>query len=134
VEPLAVALTARACRAAGLQPKALGAEALERLRAYHWPGNVRELENVLVRAVILTGRQTVISSDALAFLAHGSSAQSFSFEQIIDCLSQEIISKRQPLAEVERALIRTILKHFDGKVLKAIEETGIPKHRFYKYR
>ena len=33
----------------------LTAEALQLLEDYHWPGNVRELENVIERAVVLTG-------------------------------------------------------------------------------
>ncbi len=34
-------------------------EALEALKNYSWPGNVRELENVMERAVILTGGSTI---------------------------------------------------------------------------
>ena len=33
----------------------LGEGAIDRLTAYHWPGNVRELENVVERAMILSG-------------------------------------------------------------------------------
>lgn len=33
----------------------LSAKALEQLVAYHWPGNVRELENMVERALILSG-------------------------------------------------------------------------------
>ncbi len=37
-------------------------EALERLLAYPWPGNVRELENVIERAVVLSGGETLTES------------------------------------------------------------------------
>ena len=39
---------------------ALSNEALALLRAARWPGNIRELQNVMERAVILAGEQTVI--------------------------------------------------------------------------
>jgi len=35
-------------------------EALSALSAYDWPGNVRELENVLERAAIMSGNQTIL--------------------------------------------------------------------------
>jgi DNA-binding NtrC family response regulator len=37
-------------------------EALDRLLAYPWPGNVRELENVIERAVVLSGGDTLTES------------------------------------------------------------------------
>ena len=36
-------------------------EAIEKLEAYQWPGNVRELENVLQRALVLSGGETITS-------------------------------------------------------------------------
>jgi formate hydrogenlyase transcriptional activator len=41
-------------RVAGLSPRALAT-----LEAYPWPGNVRELQNVVERAVILTGHEVL---------------------------------------------------------------------------
>jgi DNA-binding NtrC family response regulator len=38
-------------------------EAMERLAAYGWPGNVRELENVVERAVVLTGGPQIGAAD-----------------------------------------------------------------------
>jgi two-component system response regulator AtoC len=38
----------------------LSDEAAAQLQAYAWPGNVRELENVIERATILSGKQTVL--------------------------------------------------------------------------
>jgi len=35
-------------------------EAIDALTRYDWPGNVRELENVLERAAIISGNQTVL--------------------------------------------------------------------------
>jgi len=42
--------------------------ALDRLTAYHWPGNVRELENVVERALILSGGESLAFNDLQVLL------------------------------------------------------------------
>jgi len=53
VSALADHFLRQACRRARRAVPAVGAEALQLLRAYPWPGNVREMENELERAVAL---------------------------------------------------------------------------------
>lgn len=43
---------------AGVAPRALGPESMERLLAHPWPGNVRELENALERVFVLGAEST----------------------------------------------------------------------------
>ena len=43
----------------GLQRKQIDSGALERMKRYQWPGNVRELENVLQRALVLSGGKRI---------------------------------------------------------------------------
>ena len=59
IAPLARHLLARAARAAGRTPPVLSDEAAALLQAWSWPGNVRELDNVLQRALVLSGSATV---------------------------------------------------------------------------
>ena len=42
-------------------PKRLDASAVKTLKRHDWPGNIRELENVMERAVILTGDSPVLN-------------------------------------------------------------------------
>jgi DNA-binding NtrC family response regulator len=48
------------------RPLMLSPEAEEALLAHRWPGNVRELENVIERAVVMSGQETLMP-EAFAF-------------------------------------------------------------------
>ncbi|MGA9724456.1 MAG: sigma-54 dependent transcriptional regulator [Candidatus Binatus sp.] len=48
------------------RPLMLSPEAEEALHGYSWPGNVRELENVIERAVVMSGQETLMP-EAFAF-------------------------------------------------------------------
>jgi DNA-binding NtrC family response regulator len=48
------------------RPLNLSPQAEEALMAYSWPGNVRELENVIERAVVMSGQET-LTPEAFAF-------------------------------------------------------------------
>ncbi len=63
VGPLAEALLARMCSAAGTPPKTLTPEAIALLEQHDFPGNVRELENVLERSFALTEGNTIDAGD-----------------------------------------------------------------------
>ena len=54
IEALADALLDDIARRSGMPPKALSADALDRLAAHAWPGNIRELRNVLEQAALMT--------------------------------------------------------------------------------
>jgi PAS domain S-box-containing protein len=43
--------------------KIFNQEALKALMQYHWPGNVRELKNIVERAFIMSGEETITDSD-----------------------------------------------------------------------
>ncbi len=62
--PIAVSLLAK--HSGGFQkiPELTG-EAIEKLESYEWPGNVRELENVLQRALVLSGGEQILREHLL---------------------------------------------------------------------
>ena len=43
----------------------ISVDALAQLTAYQWPGNVRELDNVMQRAAIVCGGDTIEKSDLI---------------------------------------------------------------------
>lgn len=134
IPALAAALAVKASKQLNAPAKRIAPEALECLQAYSWPGNVRELENALMRALIVMGTKGTIEPSAFGFLALNGSARALTYEQLVSGLAQEIISRKLTLSEVEKSIVHSVLDHFDGKILKAIDQTSIPKHRFYKHR
>jgi two-component system response regulator PilR (NtrC family) len=63
---IAASILARLGAQAGSAPARLTAEALEELARYDFPGNIRELENILERAVALSGDRIDIADLRLA--------------------------------------------------------------------
>ncbi|HEX7116921.1 MAG TPA: sigma-54 dependent transcriptional regulator [Steroidobacter sp.] len=59
VLPLAMRLLSARCRPGDRIP-ALSADAAQKLLTYSWPGNVRELDNVMQRALILSGGPVIL--------------------------------------------------------------------------
>jgi transcriptional regulator with GAF, ATPase, and Fis domain len=49
---------------AGKRIRSVDKRTAQLLEAYHWPGNIRELQNVIQRAVILCGAQTLAVEEA----------------------------------------------------------------------
>ena len=59
IEPLADYFLEKHAAELGCAVPAISAAAKVCLDAYHWPGNVRELENMMERAIVLSGGKTI---------------------------------------------------------------------------
>jgi DNA-binding NtrC family response regulator len=57
---LARHFVAKICELEGIAPKEVYNETLEHLTRYAWPGNVRQLENIVEKAVVMSGRRGVL--------------------------------------------------------------------------
>ena len=66
IAPLAFGMLLRHASAPG-RPGWIGADALALLEAHPWPGNVRELENVIRRAILLSGAADTIGAEHILF-------------------------------------------------------------------
>jgi DNA-binding NtrC family response regulator len=89
-------------------------EAMKLLVGYHWPGNVRELENVIERAVILTGKNVIIPKD----LPPGVVNQQKTAEVVDD-------GNEPTLETLEKNYILKILDKYTWNQKKASEVLGI---------
>jgi len=95
------------------------------LSGYHWPGNVRELRNVLERAVILAGPES-ISEKHVQFSDTGAGTPAASPEWYLDSLLEE-----RSLEEIEEIIIRKAVKKTGGNKSKAAETLGITRRVLY---
>lgn len=87
--------------------------ALIHLQSYTWPGNVRELENILERAAILAGKQTILPQHLPADMTPvADSASNF-------LTPEQPFSIPQMTAQIERKLIVEALTVCQGNKAKA---------------
>ncbi len=89
-------------------------EALDYLLSYEWPGNVRELKNVIERAVILVeGREILPKHLPPEIINKERKKGGFELKDL------EIPEEGLPLEEVEKEVIKKVLKKVEGNLSKA---------------
>jgi DNA-binding NtrC family response regulator len=124
IATLATDMLAWLGRDRGRRTVALSEPAMRSLQAYAWPGNVRELRNVLERAVLLAGSDTLqpadLHFDAVASAVTSATAKSPAFDGNLT------------LAEVERRHIENVLREVGGKVADAATRLGVPRSTLYQ--
>jgi DNA-binding NtrC family response regulator len=87
--------------------------AMRRLMAMDWPGNVRQLQNVIERAVILSGNETL--DEELFGLS----------EEMVGEDSPPAVNPEMTLRDMERELILRKLENTRGNRTMAAQELGI---------
>jgi DNA-binding NtrC family response regulator len=105
--PLAEYFVKRFSSASGKKVTGITEEAKSALRGYRWPGNIRELQNVIERAVILSGG--TIGKEHLNLELPGESVE----------------PKRGLLQKTERETIRKALAEAGGNRRRAAQALGI---------
>lgn len=96
----------------------INAPTLKKLRTYHWPGNIRELRHAIERAVIMSDSRTLQPSD---FFLPGKESRENGFA--LDMFNLE---------EVERVVIRNVLKMHSGNISQAARELGLTRTSLYR--
>jgi DNA-binding NtrC family response regulator len=94
--------------------------AMARMNKHPWPGNIRELQHSLERAIILSN-STVLQPEDFNFTASASKEtdQAMSLDQY-------------NLDEVEKLLIRKVLKKYNGNITQAASELGLTRSSLYR--
>lgn len=120
--PICAALTARIASDAGIEPApTIASDALQRLRAYAFPGNVRELENLLHRALAMSGESVIEASD----LGLGDEA-----DESVPTLAGAPVPPEPPLAETADGRLPDSLEAYLDSVERDILERALEKYRF----
>ncbi len=111
-------------RELGRHPITVSPEVYDRLSRYDWPGNVRELENVIERAVVLSGTKNLTAAD-FSILDTGPRDFSLPLEEL------EALGLDQSLEKIEKALIEQALKKSNGVRSEAARLLGVKTSAFY---
>lgn len=94
--------------------------AFKRMSLYNWPGNIRELQHSLERAIIMSTGQVLQPED---FLFASNNTESS---------SNNVTLEDFHLEEVEKILIRKVLKKNDGNITQAAQELGLTRSSLYR--
>ncbi|MEA3417356.1 MAG: sigma-54 dependent transcriptional regulator [Thermodesulfobacteriota bacterium] len=98
---------------------ALSKEVEQLLESYNWPGNVRELENVIERAVLLSGGETILP-EHLYLEKEGERCG-----QPAEASLKSVAPENTTLREMEKRLIFKTLEKAEGNRTRASEVLGI---------
>ena len=89
------------------------------LESYNWSGNVRELENVIERAVLLSGGETILP-EHLYLEKEGERHR-----QPAEVSLKSVVAEDATLKEMEKRLIFKTLEKAEGNKTRASEILGI---------
>jgi len=106
------------------------AGAMNMLLNHDWPGNVRELENVIERAVILAGGDTIRQGhlvDIIGMVPH----VDLNVPRTAEELKQiKKVARQKSVENVEKHFVLGALKRNDWNVTRAAEEVGMQRSNF----
>jgi DNA-binding NtrC family response regulator len=94
--------------------------AMTRMNKHPWPGNIRELQHAIERAVILSNNSVLQPEDFNFTPASGKETE------------QPINLDQFNLDEVEKLLIRKVLKKYNGNITQAAAELGLTRSSLYR--
>lgn len=94
--------------------------ALTRMHKHTWPGNIRELQHAVERAVILSNA-SVLQPEDFNFNATAPKEE-----------NQQLSLDQYNLDEVEKLLIRKVLKKYNGNITQAASELGLTRSSLYR--
>ena len=93
--------------------------AMARMHKHPWPGNIRELQHAIERAVILSSGSVLQPED-------------FNFASSAAKDDGQLSLEQYNLEEVEKLLIRKVLKKYNGNITQAASELGLTRSSLYR--
>lgn len=97
----------------------IGEAAMSRMHKHPWPGNIRELQHALERAIILSSSNVLQPED-------------FNFTPSAGKDDGQLSLDQYNLEEVEKLLIRKVLKKYNGNITQAASELGLTRSSLYR--
>jgi two-component system nitrogen regulation response regulator GlnG len=127
-------------RALGKQVRSASPEVLRLLEQYDWPGNVRELQSTLKHAVVRATGDALTPDCLPENIVQGTRSVisvlptvSGSALDVVDLVARLLRSGEEEIyrkvcAEVDRAVVETVLRYVKGNQLQASELLGISRN------
>ncbi len=122
IEPLARQFLSAAAEREGRPVPTLCADAIATLQAWPWPGNIRELKNVIDRALLLAGEET-LHAEALVGLGPVPAAPRRDAEEG----GAPVSNLRDEREAAEKRAVLEALDKTDGNQTKAAELLGVSR-------
>ena len=117
IPQLAMFFLSRYARNLGKKMEGISAAATERLKSYFWPGNIRELQNVIERAIILSGGPFLELDADLTSISASEALTSAQVGAAVETRpTADSPSPLPTLEEVERAHIAAVLQETRGVI------------------
>ncbi|MBL6448299.1 sigma-54-dependent Fis family transcriptional regulator [Fulvivirga sp. 29W222] len=95
--------------------------AVSRMQKHSWPGNIREIQHAIERAVIMSNSQVLQPED------FNLNAQTQSTPE-----GDNVMLDQFKLEDVEKILIRKVLKKYNGNITQAASELGLTRSSLYR--
>lgn len=106
---------------------ALSRDALGALQAYHFPGNVRELKNIIERALIESGGETILPEHL-----HLMRGEPIPSPVVNESRKNQVTTLPLNLAQAEDLLIQRALEETNGNIAEAARLLGVHRTRIYR--
>jgi DNA-binding NtrC family response regulator len=124
--------------------KQVSKKAQVQMARYHWPGNVRELENNVHTAMVMSKNESLSPEDFPSLTENNPKLEinltelqddyTDTFKKIIDPIMPKLIANSSGQvyhfmeSALERAMIASCLKQFEGNQVKTAEALGISRN------
>jgi DNA-binding NtrC family response regulator len=115
----------------GLKSPPISPQALRKLQTYDFPGNVRELRNIIERALIQSGGETIEPAH-LHLMARAAAGALGTAERRAPAVAAGVHELPLSLAEAEDLLIQRALQETGGNIADAARLLGVHRTRIYR--
>lgn len=96
--------------------------AMKKMQNYQWAGNVRELQHSMERAVIMSNKSVLQPEDLFLNTRQASPNKE----------DESLAIEQMNLEDVEKILIRKVLKKYNGNITQAATELGLTRSSLYR--
>lgn len=96
--------------------------AMKKMQNYQWAGNVRELQHSMERAVIMSNKSVLQPEDLFLNTRQATPNKE----------DESLAIEQMNLEDVEKILIRKVLKKYNGNITQAATELGLTRSSLYR--